>query len=330
MPPKDWRAVVVRNDWVDDGASIPVDLRDSRQPVNPDIIAISMITTALGIALLTQGSQNPIVEYKNIVYSTAGGVNLMLDITKKKVSAKPVPVLLLVHGGGWVAGSRADMASLAPIFAQYDFACVNIEYRLAPQFQWPAQLDDLQAAVRWIRANNTYNFDKTRIAAFGISAGGHLVSMLGVNPANTKVDAGTTARNQINAVISYAGPTDMIMFWQHRVNQPPADRAVVESCLPALFGGTYEEVPKKYKEASPFHVANRNSTPMMFLQGDIDTLVPKEQTINMFNNLQSKGVDTDIIVMPGVGHGGFGDDPNMVLQRMLTFLSKNLKITSTP
>jgi len=282
-----------------------------------------MLASALSFVLLTK--QVPYTEIKDIVYKTVGSQQIMLDVAYPN-NAKSSPVIMLIHGGGWVAGSRGDMASLVPGLVASGYACVNIEYRLAPAAQYPAQIEDVKASVRWIKDHATqYRLNKNKIAAFGMSAGGHLTALLAATGNETQWDLGTGQTSKIQAAISYAGPTDFPTWWKNKKFQPPADRAVIEACLPALLGGTYEQVPQMYVDASPVSHVTPNCTPTMFLHGDVDTLVPKAQSQIMYNLLVSKSVTTEILIMPGVGHGGFGNDPGMVFSRFLAFLKNNLK-----
>jgi acetyl esterase/lipase len=282
----------------------------------------------LAIALGYLHFQQPqLTEVKDVVFTKVAGEELKLDITAVK-SDKPLPVLMLVHGGGWIGGSRTDMAGLAPGLAQVGFACVSVDYRLAPKAKYPAQLEDVKASVRWIKENaSKYGFDKTKIAAFGVSAGGHLTSMLAATSNETSWDKGFKESSSVNAVVSYAGPTDLPTAWKHRDTQPAADKAVVDECLPALIGDTYEKMPDKYKDASPLSHVTKKTAPILFLHGNIDTLVLQEQSELMYKMLQSQGIPTELVVMPKVGHGGFGDEATqkMVIEHFQAFLKNNLK-----
>jgi acetyl esterase/lipase len=116
--------------------------------------------------------------------SYAGNQNprQMLDLMlPAKRGAEPLPVVVFIHGGGWRNGSRdRGRRELAPLVSTGNYAGVSIGYRLTDEAQWPSQMHDCKAAIRWIRAHApAYGFDPARIGVFGTSAGGHLVSVLG-------------------------------------------------------------------------------------------------------------------------------------------------------
>jgi len=132
-----------------------------------------------------QRSESPkggIQEIRDVVYRTVDGVSLALDIYLPRTSG-PHPAVLLVHGGGWHGGDKRSFAAYGRILAREGFAAFSVNYRLAPQFHYPAALEDLRCAVKWVREHaGDWGVDPGRIAAVGSSAGGHLVALLGTAP----------------------------------------------------------------------------------------------------------------------------------------------------
>jgi hypothetical protein len=124
---------------------------------------------------------------KGITYGTAAGQALLLDLAKPKEGAGPFPALVLVHGGGWAAGDRSAYHAPMLAWAKLGIVCVSVDYRLAPQFKFPCQIEDVKCAVRWMRANaGKYHVDGDRIGALGGSAGAHLVALLGTTSGSGK------------------------------------------------------------------------------------------------------------------------------------------------
>jgi len=276
------------------------------------------------LALLFQ--QPGFTETKDIVYAKVGGEELKLDVTTPK-SDKPTPVMVLIHGGGWMAGSRADMYGPVNGMGSVGFACVNVEYRLAPNAQYPAQLEDVKASIRWVKENaSKYNFNTSKIAVIGFSAGGHLAAMLATTGQEAKWDKGSKVDSSVAAAISFAGPTDLPTIWKHRDTQPAGDRGVIEACLPALLGDTLEKVPDKYKEASPIFHITKKTAPLLLMHGEDDKLVLKEQSEIMYRILQSQGVESELLLIPNAGHVDLGKDPNGIAMKIVVFLKKVLKL----
>src|SRR5215207_90919 len=141
------------------------------------------------------GSRDAIEQEVDVVYGEADGQELLLDISRPPARETPRAAVLLFHGGAWMVGTagRESMAQPATALAEDGYVAFNVEYRLtgdpASEHLWPAQLDDAQRAVRWVRANaDRYGVDPERVGAYGHSAGGHLASLLGVREARDASD----------------------------------------------------------------------------------------------------------------------------------------------
>lgn len=280
--------------------------------------------TAFALAILLGLTQQ---ETKDIVYAKPSGTELKLDLVIPPNAKKPMPVMVLIHGGGWMAGKKEDMAAAVPGMAGLGFACLSVQYRLAPTAQWPAQLEDVKAAVRWAKENAAlYGFDKTKIATMGFSAGGHLAAMLATTGYEGKWDLDSRENSSVALAISFAGPTDLVTAWKHKDTQPAADKAVLDSCLPALLGDTYEKKAFIYKDASPIYHVTGKTAPLFLLHGADDTLVLKEQSDIMFRILKSQNVLTEMYVIPKAGHVQLGEDPNVPVVKVVEFIKKVLRI----
>ena len=258
----------------------------------------------------TRRSQMPegVTIERDIVYARVGDRDLPLDIYVPDKVAKPMPVIIWVHGGGWKGGSKGGISR--PIGAlSRGYALISVEYRLSGEAIWPAQIEDCKAAVRWTRANaKKYGLDPDRIGAWGSSAGGHLVAMMGVAADVTKFDkhkkhADVSAR--VQAVCDWFGPTDFIQMDAHR---PEGARLVHDdpgSPESRLVGGPIQEEPYRSicADANPITYVTKDDSPILIMHGDMDMSVPVHQSELFYKSLKKAGVDATFYVVKGGGHG---------------------------
>lgn len=209
------------------------------------------------------------------------------------------PAVMFVHGGGWRMGSARAHTGHAERLAAAGYVAVSIDYRLVPDGVYPRQIQDTACALAFLRAHaDDWGLDPDRVAIAGYSAGGHLVSLLGVasdEPAFAPdCAAGATAPPQ--AVISGAGPQDLRDF-------PDAD------AVRDMLGGSIDDVPERWDLASPITHARPDAPPFLFVHGTADWFVPVEQSRAMRDALRAEGVDARVLELAGVGHlTGVGGD----------------------
>jgi triacylglycerol lipase len=197
----------------------------------------------------------------------------------------PFPGVLMVHGGAWMAGNKNHSAWHARQLAERGFAVMAINYRLAPQHPFPAQLEDCRAALRWMvrqGAQQTHPWDVQRLGAYGYSAGGHLVCLLGMVQAAEAVT--------LRAVVAGGAPCDFSEV-------PPNSQR-----LAYWLGGTREQRPAVYREASPTSYVSADAPPVFFFHGQEDRLVPLTSPRRLHTLLQHNGVPTQMHVVTGAGH----------------------------
>jgi len=235
-----------------------------------------------------------VVEKTNISYDSRYSADV-LDTYSPPPASRPRPAVLIVHGGGWTEGIyRYSMAPYAQRLAEAGYVTVNIEYRLTPNGgQFPHAVQDCFCALAWMRNHAAeLAIDPARIAGFGYSAGGHLVSMLGTaaDDPGVAADCSEGSTGALAAVVSGAGPEDMAAL--------PEVTAVTE-----FMGGTSDQVPERYTEASPIHHVAPGDPPFLFIAGDNDWFVSFDhQTAPMKAALDSYGVETRLLEVPGGGH----------------------------
>lgn len=204
----------------------------------------------------------------------------------------PHPTVLLVHGGGWEARSRQDMNATARRMARQGFAVLNIDYRFAPDYPFPAQLHDVQIAMHWLHAHaEEYQLDTDRIAAAGFSSGAHLVSLMASVAGQPTVLDRPHGGHQTRPIAVIAGgtPTDLLKFSGGRL---------VEQFLQ----GTPKDIPETYALASPMWHLHSNTPPFFLYHGQNDRLVPLEHSTDFAAALSGFEVPFELYVMRLRGH----------------------------
>jgi acetyl esterase/lipase len=191
------------------------------------------------------------------------------------------------------------MEAPARKLAQAGFVTFSIDYRLVDastgQYRWPAQLDDVQLAVRWVRAHAAdYGVDATRVGAFGWSAGGQLAALLGARETRDVTARLAGYSSRVACVAALAPDIDLAAY-----TQPPALHEVV-----ALLGGTPREVPEQYRDASPLTWIDRRTAPFLVIHGDQDDVVPIAQSCRLVAALHSAEVSVQYLEVAGAGHDG--------------------------
>lgn len=227
----------------------------------------------------------------DIEFAKVGEVSLTLDAFVPD-GPGPFPTAILVHGGGFTKGTKTSF--IKPLFqplSDAKFAWFTINYRLAPEHKWPACLDDVETAVRWVRANAAkYKVDVNRIALIGESAGGHLVSMAGLRA------RGDTA---VAAVVPYYAPHDLEL--------QADNRKTVGEGLGGLLGISQELSDanrKALRDASPlYHLKAAGLPPYLLIHGDKDTTVAPVQSDRFMAKTKELGNRCELITIPGGGHG---------------------------
>lgn len=235
---------------------------------------------------------------KEVVYGTTGGNNLTLHLALPKDAPTPLPVIAFIHGGGWRAGNKDLHLSHIDEAAQRGYAAVSIGYRLVPGHRWPAQIEDVKCAIRWLRAHaDQHQLDPQRIGAIGFSAGAHLSMLLGTMGSNDgfEGDGGWQDQSsQVQAVVAYFGPTKFF-----DVQFPALSRPLVEEFL----GGSQTDATAAYRAASPVTYASPGDAPTLIFQGTNDVLVPYEQAFDMVTALTKARVPGRVDLILGAGHG---------------------------
>lgn len=220
------------------------------------------------------------VSAATVVYAAPEGVPLKAEVLKP-AGGGPFPAVLLVHGGGWVGGSPQDMAKLARKIAAQGFVTVNMAYRLAPAHRHPAQIDDVAAALAWMRSEGqALGIDPARIGVWGYSAGAHLAALAGTR---------LPPAERPQAVVAGGIPADLTRY--------PKSPLIAQ-----LMGTTLADDPEGWRDASPvFHVAP-GAAPTFLYHGSWDLVVGAVNARLMAERLSAAGVPHERYLIRGYGH----------------------------
>ena len=235
---------------------------------------------------------------RHVAYARPGGQPQRADLYLPSASGfpGPRPAVVLIHGGGWRFGSKAQMATQARRLAERGFVAMAINYRLAPRDPYPAQVEDCREAVRWLQSPSAeVPVDPTRVALYGYSAGGHLACLVGATQAEFPAsgEAGTQDQNpspRVQAVVAGGAPCDL--------QTVPPDNDYLAYWL----GGTRREAAAKYRAASPVVWVSPDDPPFFFFHGGRDWLVPAAIAQRMHRALQEAGVSSEFFICKGDGH----------------------------
>ena len=253
----------------------------------------------------------------NVTYLTANNYEAKLDVYLPSGLTAPNPVVIYIHGGGWVGGTKEGaMPQLLP-YMEMGWTVVNVEYRLARVSLAPAAVEDCRCALRWVYRNaEQYKFDTSKIVVTGHSAGGHLSLTTGLLPASAGLDRECPGREELKvaAVINWFGITDV-----NDLLDGPNMQAYAVAWLGSL--PDREEVARR---VSPLNYVRPDLPPILTIHGDADTVVPYSQATRMQAELEKAGVPHQLITIPGGKHGGFSRADNLrIYAAIREFLSRN-------
>lgn len=258
---------------------------------------------------------------QDVIYGEAGGQKLLLDLyLPAETGSRPRPAIVLIHGGGWVDFDKRTMSRMAHFLAQAGFVAASVDYRLlhGNENRWPAQLDDVQRAVRWLRANaGKYNIDPNHMGAFGHSAGAQLAALLGMEDTHDNSDPALAKySSRVQAVVDVSGPSDFL-----KDHDPDGD-----AFLTVFFGGSYEKVPDVWRDASPVSHAAKSDAPFLIVHGSQDQSVPIAQAQELYDKLKQAGVKVSFVKLDD---GHMFDKPENRKQlalESLTFFNRYLVV----
>ena len=267
---------------------------------------------------------------RDVTYCTDGGQPLSMSLFAPAPTDRPAPVVLQVHGGGWERGGRfVDLAqsTTAAQLVAHGMVVASADYRLAPENPWPDQIIDAKSAVRFLRANAAeLGIDPNRIAAWGSSAGGQLVSLLGVNDTLAAWDTGAygDVSSRVDSVVDEFGPADL---------SAPGWGPYIRKIFHAVFG-TASDLSPVLRDASPITYVGPGDPPFLILQGTADRIVPAAQSEDLAQRLEADHVPTELDLVARGDHGlGTPDEdpsPGQIDARIVSFLGEVFGIGRSP
>ena len=258
---------------------------------------------------------------QGIEYSNPDNQHLQLNLARPKKGEGSLPAVICIHGGGFRAGHRDGYNKLCLTLAQNGYVAATVSYRFAPKYQFPAQVHDVKAAVRWLHANaGKYRVDPNRIGVTGGSAGGHLAQFLGVTAGlgQFEGDGGNAGQSSsVTCVVNFYGPSDFTKSYGKSV-----DAAEV---LPLFLGGNLDQERRRHILASPLYWVTPNAAPTLLVHGTDDKYVAYEQATWIFERLKASEVEVELLTLEGAGHGFKGADADKAEKALLAFFEKHLK-----
>ncbi|HTQ38785.1 MAG TPA: alpha/beta hydrolase [Pirellulales bacterium] len=269
----------------------------------------------------------------NIPYVENGHQRQVLDLYVPDESAqKPWPLVIWIHGGAWLAGSRAHPPVM--YLTHNGFALASIDYRFSQDAVWPAQIFDCKAAVRFLRANAAkYHLDPDHFGVGGDSAGGHLAAMLGASGDVQELegDLGNSGvSSRVQAVLDWFGPTDISQIVHQSSPKALLKHDGPNSPEARLLGGPIEDKAELARTANPITYISPSDPPFLIMHGDADRIVPHAQSVILAKALIDAGVQETFKTLPGADHEApqFHSPENQRL--IVDFFSQQLKPTPEP
>lgn len=262
---------------------------------------------------------------REIEYARIGERKLTLDMHRP--DGKPhSPLIVWVHGGAWRGGSRSgvELKGLTTL----GWAVASVDYRLSTQARFPAQIHDIKAAIRYLRARaGEYGWPANRIIIAGSSAGGHLAALVGVTNGLAALE-GTVGDNRavssdVQAIVDLYGASNLTTIL---AQSTPHGLSVRVPALDLLLGGQPDKVPELAQLASPVFQLDAHDPPLFLMHGDKDPQMPIEQSREFLAAYRKLGLSVQFTVQPGSGHGGPAFTTAVSLQQIDDFLRQQLKI----
>jgi acetyl esterase/lipase len=255
-----------------------------------------------------------------------------LDIYLPETGPGPYPVIVFFHPGGFTEGDKDMIKPLAGAILARKYAVVSVNYRLADEALFPAQIFDAKAAIRWVRANaGKYNFDPHKVVSWGISAGSTLAALLGTSGGIKELEdlsmGNASESGRVDAVVSLYGPMDFHTLESQHLqsgHKPLQDSDASGETL--MMGGSINEVPEKYRAASPATYVNHECPPFYIQHGKSDEVIPYLQSV-LFAGALEKAIGKDQVELKLIENAGHFDRIQTSLENTnaaLDFLDKHL------
>lgn len=289
-----------------------------------------------------------------IYWQPTGYRPLKLDLYLPPVAFKRpdtgFPLVIYIHGGGWTGGDRhrsgpfVDFPGLLASLAAQGYVIASIDYRLSGEAKYPAQIQDVKAAIRWLKQNaSKYDIDPQRVLTWGVSAGGHLAGLAAVScgvamlepkqpgrssATGTKADSVTSSSvsDCVQAGVAWYGVFNMATIAAQSKQSKAMSRSTPQAPEWQLLGCFDKQCARQQMtSASPVAYVDRNDPPMLLIAGEEDKTVPCQQTLEMAEQLRLAGVKHKLIVIPETGHSFIGKSPEQTRDANLKALDATIR-----
>jgi acetyl esterase/lipase len=259
----------------------------------------------------------------NIAYNDDSLHKHLLDIYLPPNTKGKVPLVIFVHGGGWLSNDKyADIGYMKKTVSEIvnsGFALASIDYRFSTHAVFPAQIQDCNRAVSFLYDNaDKFGLDKKRIAVMGFSAGGHLASLMGLSK-NDNIEAffmpGTNKSFSFKAVVDFYGPAELLLFPGNNDAKSPES---------ILIGDAPLARPDLAKVASPVTYVDKNDPPFLIIHGEKDEMVSPKQSQLLSSWLKIVGVQNELVIVKDAPHFGEMFDVDEIRSKVISFLKKQL------
>lgn len=285
----------------------------------PQPRAVSAVLASLVLLVLVGRGEESL---RGIPFAEVDGRELLLDLHMSE--GEPDGLIIWVHGGAWRSGTRegVDIAGMT----RHGWAIASVDYRLSTEARFPAQVHDIKAAVRFLRANaGRFGCPPSRFVIAGSSAGGHLAALVGVTNGHAELEGGVgdhrDESSDVDAIIDLFGASNLATILEQSTAYGFEVRA---PALDLLLGGSPESVPDLTRLASPVAHVDRFDPPLLLWHGDEDPQMPLEQSKELRRAYESVGAFVSFRVMRGSAHGGPAFSDEAALARIDQFLRGNL------
>ncbi len=261
-----------------------------------------------------------VIAERGVEYTSIPHGKLAMDVVRPK-QAGTHPGVVLIHGGGFSGGTREGMLPMAIRLAQNGYVAATVSYRLTPAYQFPIPLQDVKAAVRFLRAKaDRFQLDKAHVGAIGVSAGATWAQFLAVTRNVAQFEGNGASREESSSVdcaVSYYGRSDMRRAYEGSRNAATA--------LPALLGGDRMSAIDQHYKSSPLNWVTPEAAPILAVHGTRDQNVPFEQSVWLVERMRAMGIEAELETIAEAGHGFKGADEERAFARTLDFFNRKLK-----
>lgn len=260
---------------------------------------------------------------RDVTYCTAAGRQLKMDVYYPDSASRLWPAVVVIHGGTWMSGDKSSGIATRFIepLRQADYLVVSINYRLAPEFKFPDQIEDVKCAIRHLRANAAeYNLDDEHIAALGFSAGGHLAALAGLSDSNQFNNIGgyKGVTSSLQAVVDISGPTNLRMYCE-------------PSTVRQVFGAVDCDDVEALDPADPGKYVTPGDPPVLMVHGNQDNAAPLGYSTYLQQQLEQANVFNVLLEVEGAGHSydlsgrQISPDFPQIIEFVLQFLEVTLR-----